>query len=60
MNRDLRTALLGVGLVFCALFAAMTIAVAVEEGIDVFTIAAFVILALLVPPLVGGMFGSDE
>ena len=53
MDRDLRTALLWGGLIFCGLFAAMTVAVAIEYGVDIFTIAAIAILALLVPPLIG-------
>ena len=60
MNRDLRTALLLGALVFCGLFAAMTVAVALEYGVDVFTVAAILILALLVPPLLGGLRGDDD
>ena len=55
MDRDLRTALLLGGLIFCGLFAAMTVAVAIEYGVDIFTIAAIAILALLVPPLIGSL-----
>jgi hypothetical protein len=47
--------LLAGGLVFCGLFAAMTIAVAIEYGVDIFTIAAIAILGLIVPPLIGAM-----
>ena len=50
-----RTALLWGGLIFCGLFAAMTVAVAIEYGVDIFTIAAIAILALLVPPLIGSL-----
>jgi hypothetical protein len=61
MDPSLRTALLAGGLVFCGLFAAMTAAVALEHGIDVFTIAAIGVLALLVPPLIGALRdGGDE
>ena len=60
MNRDVRTALLTLGLVFCGVFAAMTVAVAVEFGFDVFTIAAIAILALIAPPLIGALFRRDD
>jgi hypothetical protein len=55
VSPDVRNLLLAVGLVFCALFAAMTVAVAVEYGFDIFTVAAILILLLIVPPLLGGM-----
>ena len=55
MDPDVRTALLAAGLLFCGLFAAMTLAVAIEYGFDVFTVAAILILALIVPPLIGAM-----
>jgi hypothetical protein len=60
VDRDIRTALLAGGLVFCGLFAAMTVAVALEHGVDVFTVAAIAILALLVPPLIGGLRNPDD
>ena len=60
VDPDLRTLLLTVGLVFCGLFAAMTAAVAIEYGVDVFTVAAVLILLLIVPPLVGGMRGPPK
>ncbi len=60
MDRSLRTALLAGGLIFCAMFAAMTIAVAVEYGVDVFTFAAGAILLLLVPPLIGALIHRDD
>lgn len=60
MDPDVRTALLLGGLLFCGLFGAMTVFVAIEQGVDVFTIAALLILALLVPPLLGGLRGDDD
>jgi hypothetical protein len=55
LDPDVRTLLLAGGLVFCGLFAAMTVAVALEYGFDVFTVAAIGILLLIVPPLIGAM-----
>ena len=55
MDPSIRTALLAGGLIFCGLFAAMTISVAVESGFDVFTVAAIAVLLLLVPPLIGAL-----
>ena len=60
MDPSLRTALLAGGLVFCGLFAAMTVAVAVENGVDVFTFAAVAVLALLVPPLIGALIDRGD
>ena len=56
----MRTALLAGGLLFCGLFAAMTVSVAVEYGVDVFTFAAVAILLLLVPPLIGALRDRDD
>ncbi len=55
MDPDLRTALLVGGLIFVGLFAAMTVAVAVEFGFDVLTVSAAVIILLLVLPLIGAL-----
>ena len=55
MDPDLRTALLVGGLIFVGLFAAMTVAVAVQYGVDVLTVAAIVIVLLLVLPLIGAL-----
>lgn len=55
MDPDLRTALLIGGLIFVALFAAMTIAVAVEFGFDVLTVAAGLIVVMLGLPLIGAL-----
>jgi hypothetical protein len=55
VDPDLRTALLIGGLIFVGLFAAMTIAVAVEFGFDVLTVAAGVIVVLLGLPLIGAL-----
>jgi hypothetical protein len=60
LGPDVRNLLLAVGLVFCGLFAAMTVAVAVEYGFDIFTVAAILILLLIVPPLIGGMRGPPS
>ena len=55
MDPDLRTALLVGGLIFVGLFAAMTIAVAVQFGADVLTVAAGVIVLMLALPLIGAL-----
>jgi hypothetical protein len=55
VDPDLRNALLIGGLIFVGLFAAMTIAVAVEFGFDVLTVAAGVIVLLLGLPLIGAL-----
>jgi hypothetical protein len=55
VDPDLRNALLVGGLIFVGLFAAMTIAVAVQYGFDVLTVAAIVIVLLLALPLLGAL-----
>jgi hypothetical protein len=55
VDPDLRTALLIGGLIFVGLFAAMTIAVAVEFGFDVLTVAAGAIVVMLGLPLIGAL-----
>ena len=60
MDSEIRTALIWGGLIFCGVFAAMTVAVAVEYGFDIFTVAAIAVLALLVPPLIGSLRKPPE
>ena len=60
MDSGIRTALIWGGLIFCGLFAAMTAVVAIEYGVDIFTVAAIAILALLVPPLIGSLRNPPE
>jgi hypothetical protein len=55
VDPDLRTSLLVGGLIFVALFAGMTISVAVQYGVDVLTVAAAVIVLLLALPLIGAL-----
>ena len=55
MDPDLRTALLVGALIFIGLFAAMTIAVAVEFGFDVLTVAAGLIILMIALPLIGAL-----
>jgi heme A synthase len=55
MDPNLRTFLLAGGLAFCGLFGAMTVAVALEYGVDVFTFAAAAILLMLMLALIGAL-----
>ena len=55
MDPDLRTALLIGALIFVGVFAAMTIAVALEFGFDVLTVAAGLIVVMLALPLIGAL-----
>jgi uncharacterized membrane protein YhhN len=55
VDPDLRNAMLLGGLVFVGMFAAMTIFVAVEYGVDVLTVAAGAIVLLLALPLIGAL-----
>jgi hypothetical protein len=55
VDPDLRNALLIGGLCFVGLFAAMTIAVAVQYGFDILTVSAIVIVVMLALPLIGAL-----
>jgi hypothetical protein len=55
MDPDVRTALLAIGIVFCGAFAAMTLAVAADSGIDIFTVVSLLIVALIGIGLVGAI-----
>ena len=60
MSPDARNAVITVGLIFWAFFALMTVTVIIEQGIDILTISAIVILALLAPPLFSSLFGGSD
>ena len=55
MDPTVRTMLLVGGIVFCVFFGGMTAAVAFEYGVDVFTVAAGLVLLFLVLPLIGAL-----
>lgn len=56
----MRIALLLGGLFFCAIFGAMTAYVAIEHGVDIFTVAAVLVLLLLLLPLIGALLNPPE
>lgn len=60
MDPTVRTMLLVGGLVFCVFFGAITAAVAVQYGFDIFTVAAVVILVFLLLPLIGALRNPPE
>jgi hypothetical protein len=55
VDPTVRSALLIGGLTFCVIFGGMTAAVAIDTGFDVFTVAAIVVLVLLILPLAGAL-----
>jgi hypothetical protein len=55
VDPDLRTAALVAGLVFCGLFALMTVTVAIEYGFDILTVAAGAIVFMLGLALFGAI-----
>ena len=55
MNPDVRTAILAAGLVFCAVFTYMTIAVALDSTFDIFTLVALLIVLMIALGLVGAI-----
>jgi hypothetical protein len=55
MGPDLRTALLVGGLAFVALFALMTLAVALEHGVNILIVVSIAIVAMLGLALVNAL-----
>ena len=55
MDPDVRTALLTVGIVFCAGFAAMTLSVAAESSFDIFTVISLLIVGMIAAGLIGAI-----
>ena len=55
MNPDLRTGLLIGGLIFVVAFAAMTVSVALDTGVDVLTIVALLIIWMLGAAILGAL-----
>jgi hypothetical protein len=55
MEPDLRAVLLVIGLLFCGLFALMTLSVVAQSGIDVLSVTAFAIVALVLFGLLGAL-----
>jgi hypothetical protein len=55
MDPDVRTAIFVIGVLFCALFGLMTVTVVAQDGIDVLSIAAFAIVAMVLIGLLGAL-----
>jgi len=55
MDPDLRTALLAVGIVFCAGFAGMSLTVAADSGFDIFTVISLLIVGMIATGLIGAI-----
>jgi hypothetical protein len=55
MDPDLRTALLAVAAVFCFAFAAMTLSVIADTGLDVLTVISLLIVAMVLLGLWGAV-----
>ena len=55
MDPDLRTALLALASIFCLAFAAMTVTVIADTGLDVLSITALVIVAMVLFGLYGAI-----
>jgi hypothetical protein len=55
MDPDVRTALLAIGVVFCAGFAAITLSVAADSSFDIFTVISLLIVAMIATGLIGAI-----
>lgn len=60
MGPGLRTALLVGGLAFVALFALMTVSVAIERGVDVLVVVSVAIIAMLALALISALREPPE
>jgi hypothetical protein len=50
-----RQALLGFGILFCVIFALMTISVAIESSFDIFTVISLLIIGMIAGGLIGAI-----
>jgi hypothetical protein len=50
-----RQALLGFGILFCTIFALMTISVAIESSFDIFTVISLLIVGMIASGLIGAI-----
>ena len=55
MDNDTRTVVLVVGVLFCVFFGLMTFAVVAQDGIDVLSLTAFALLAVVLVGLIGSV-----
>jgi hypothetical protein len=55
LDPTIRTALLGIGLAFCAFFAVISISVAVDSGFDIFTVISLLIVGMIASGLIGAI-----
>jgi hypothetical protein len=55
MDPDARTAILGVGVAFVALLAALTLGVIADSGLDILSLTSLVVIALLAFGLIGAL-----
>lgn len=55
MDPGTRTAILIAGITFCALFGALTIAVAVSDGITIFVVFSLLIVGMIAAGLIGAI-----
>ena len=55
MDNDVRTVVLVVGVLFCVFFGLMTLAVVAQDGIDVLSLTAFALLAVVLVGLIGSV-----
>lgn len=55
MDPGTRLAILGLGIAFCALFALMSIFVALESGFDILTVLSLLIVGMLAAGLIGAI-----
>jgi hypothetical protein len=60
VDPETRTALLGVGVAFCAFFALLTVATIIEDGFDWLTALSLAIVALLGIGLLGAIMNPPE
>jgi hypothetical protein len=55
MEPEVRTAVLTAGVLFCLLFLTLTLGVVADSGLDVLSVASFVVIGLLAIGLIGAI-----
>lgn len=55
MSPGTRSALLGFGIAFCALFALLTISAALDSGVSILTVISVLIVGMILAGLIGAI-----
>jgi hypothetical protein len=55
MEPEIRTAVLAVGILFCLFFLTLTLGVVADSGLDILSVASFIVIGLIAIGLIGAI-----